>query len=200
MPAALREAAYAGEHLDLGGGRVILDPRTFAKMLESLDVQNNDLVLDVGCALGYSAAVIARVAEAVVAVESDPEMAAEARAALSRQDIDNVAVHEGDLAQGAAPHGPYDAIIIEGGVEDLPAAINDQLKDGGRIVCLFMDGALGVVRIGHKAGGRIDWWDEFNATAPVLDGFARARAFVLVTVTGAGPGGAGFRWQPVRER
>lgn len=179
VPDALREVAYVGEHLDLGGGRVVLDPRTFAKMLDSLDVQNDDLVLDVGCALGYSSAVIARIAEAVVAVEPDAEMASEARTALSRQDIDNVVVHEGELAQGAAQHGPYDAIILEGGVEELPAAITDQLKDGGRIVCLCMDGALGVVRIGHKAGARVDWWDEFNATAPVLSGFARAPAFAL---------------------
>lgn len=179
VPDALREAAYMGEHLDLGGGRVVLDPRTFSKMLDTLDVQGDDLVLDVGCALGYSSAVIARIAEAVVAVESDPEMAAEAQAVLSRQEIDNVIVQQGELAQGAAQHGPYDAIILEGGIQELPGTITDQLKEGGRIVSLFMDGTLGVVRIGHKIGGRIDWWDEFNATAPVLAGFARAPVFAL---------------------
>ncbi len=179
VPDALREAAYVGENLELAAARVVLEPRTLAKMLDALDVQSDELVLDIGSAFGYSSAVIARIAQAVVALESDPEMAQEAQAALGNLDIDNVVVQQGELAEGAAQHGPYDAIMIEGGVEELPAAIMEQLKDGGRIACLFMSGALGVVRVGHKIGGHVDWWDEFNATAPVLAGFERKVAFAL---------------------
>lgn len=179
VPDALREAAYVGENLDLGANRVVLEPRTLAKMLDALDVQNDELVLDIGSAYGYSSAVIARIAQAVVALESDPEMAQEAQAALGNLDIDNVVVQQGELAEGAAQHGPYDAIMIEGGVEELPDAIIEQLKEGGRIACLFMNGALGVVRVGRKIGGHVDWWDEFNATAPVLAGFERKVAFAL---------------------
>ena len=87
--------------------------------------------------------------------------------------------HEGALAQGAAEHGPYDAIVIEGGVAQLPEAITDQLKDGGRIVCLFMDGALGTVRVGWKIDGAITWRFAFNASAPVLPGFEKQDAFAL---------------------
>lgn len=179
VPDALREAAYVGENLELAAARVVLEPRTLAKMLDALDVQSDELVLDIGSAFGYSSAVIARIAQAVVALESDSEMAQEAQAALGNLDIDNVVVQQGELAEGAAQHGPYDAIMIEGGVEELPAAIMEQLKDGGRIACLFMSGALGVVRVGHKIGGHVDWWDEFNATAPVLAGFERKVAFAL---------------------
>ena len=179
VPDALREAAYVGENLELAAARVVLEPRTLAKMLDALDVQSDVLVLDIGSAFGYSSAVIARIAQAVVALESDSEMAQEAQAALGNLDIDNVVVQQGELAEGAAQHGPYDAIMIEGGVEELPAAIIEQLKDGGRIACLFMSGALGVVRVGHKIGGHVDWWDEFNATAPVLAGFERKVAFAL---------------------
>lgn len=179
VPDALREAAYVGENLELAAARVVLEPRTLAKMLDALDVQSDELVLDIGSAFGYSSAVIARIAQAVVALESDSEMAQEAQAALGNLDIDNVVVQQGELAEGAAQHGPYDAIMIEGGVEELPAAIIEQLKDGGRIACLFMSGALGVVRVGHKIGGHVDWWDEFNATAPVLAGFERKVAFAL---------------------
>lgn len=177
--AGLREAAYVGENLDLGRGRVMLEPRTLAKMLDALDVQRDELVLDLGCGLGYSAAVIARLAEAVVAVESDADLADEAQGILSREGADNVILHHGPLAEGAAQHGPYDAVVIEGAVAELPAAVTDQLKDGGRIACLFMEGALGVVRIGYKLDGGISWRFAFNASAPVLEGFERQAAFSL---------------------
>lgn len=179
VPAALREAAYIGENLDLGPGRVILEPRTLAKMLDALDLQRDELVLDLGCGQGYSAAVIARLAEAVVAVEEDAALAAEAQATLARDGVDNVILHTGPLAAGAPQHGPYDAIMIEGAVADLPKALLAQLKDGGRIACLFMDGALGVVRIGYKLRGVISWRFAFNAGAPVLAGFERRVEFTL---------------------
>ncbi len=179
VPAAAREAAYAGENVVVAPGRVILDPRTFAKMLDALDFDGGELVLDVGGWMGYSAAVIARMTQAVVMIEEDDAALAEATGLLSDLGADNVIVQEGPLALGAAQHGPYDTILIEGGVEDLPPAIADQLKDGGRIACLFMDGALGSVRIGHKIDGAITWRFAFNAGAPVLPGFARTSEFAL---------------------
>ncbi|MDX5402639.1 MAG: protein-L-isoaspartate O-methyltransferase, partial [Rhodobacterales bacterium] len=81
--------------------------------------------------------------------------------------------------EGAAQHGPYDAIIIQGAVCELPAKLLEQLKDGGRIACLFMEGALGVVRIGYKLDGGISWRFAFNASAPVLPGFEKQVAFSL---------------------
>lgn len=179
VPDNRREAAYVGENLDLGNGRVMLEPRTLAKMLDALDVQRNELVLDLGCGLGYSAAVVARLAEAVVAVESDEDLAREAQSILSREGADNVILHQGPLTEGAAQHGPYDVIMIQGAVAELPPAILEQLKDGGRIACLFMEGALGVVRIGYKRDGGISWRFAFNAGAPVLGGFEKQAAFSL---------------------
>lgn len=179
VPTALREAAYMGENLDLGEGRVMLDPRTLAKMLDALEIENDDLVLDIGSAYGYSAAVIARMAEAVVAVEDKAAVIAEAQRTLSEQGADNVVLHEGPLAEGAPEHGPYDVITVQGAVEHLPETLSAQLKDGGRMACLFMEGALGVVRIGYKIDGRINWRYAFNAGAPVLPGFERHAAFTL---------------------
>lgn len=179
VPANKREAAYVGEHVALGGGRVVIDPRTLAKLLDALDVQPVETVLDLGCGLGYSSAVIARMAEAVVAVEEDEAMAAEAQRILSAQGVDNAAVVTGKLAQGAAKSGPYDVIILQGAVEVLPDAIAAQLKEGGRVAALFMDGNLGIARVGYKIDGRITWRQVFNASAPVLPGFAAHRAFAL---------------------
>lgn len=179
VPRPMREAAYMGENLELGAGRVMLEPRTLAKMLDALDIRGDDLVLDVGSALGYSAAVMALMAEAVVALEEDEAMSAEAEDLLREHGADNVIVHTAALAGGAPEHGPYDVIAIEGAVQHLPHVITDQLKDGGRIACLFMEGALGVVRIGYKSNGKITWRFAFNAAAPVLPGFEKHAAFIL---------------------
>lgn len=179
VPDSLRDVAYVGDHVDLGGGRVILDPRVFAKMLDALDIRSDDLVLDIGTAMGYSAAVISTLAEAVVAVEEDAVLASEVQALLAEHQADNVALIEAPLAEGAPQHGPYDVVIIEGGVEQVPQAILDQVKEGGRIAALFMAGPLGEVRIGYRTGGHFGWRFAFNAAAPVLPGFTVERAFAL---------------------
>lgn len=179
MPSGKREAAYVGENVDIGNGRVLLEPRTLAKLLDALDIQPTEMVLDLGCGLGYSTAIIARLAEAVVAVEEDEGLATEAQRTLSQEGVDNAAVVVGKLAHGAAKHGPYDVITVQGAVETVPEALLAQLKDGGRIGCVFMEGALGVARVGYKADGRINWRYVFNAAAPVLPGFTAVRSFAL---------------------
>lgn len=179
VPREMREAAYVGENLMIAPRRVVLEARTLAKLLDTLDIQPNEMVLDLGCGLGYSTAVIARLAEAVIAVEDDAALAAQAEKTLSAENVDNAAVIAGPLAQGAAKHGPYDVIMIEGAIEHLPQAVSDQLKDGGRIGCIFMEGALGIARVGYKADGSISWRFAFNATAPVLPGFEIRSGFVL---------------------
>lgn len=179
VPPSRRAVAYSGENLDLGGGRVLLEPRTLGKMIDMLDLEPGDLVLDLGCGYGYSAAVVARLVQTVVAIEENADMAAEAERRLSEAGVFNVAVLNAPLAQGAPRQGPYDAILIGGGVQDVPQPILDQLKDGGRIAALFLEGVLGVVRIGHCLNGRVNWRYAFNAQAPLLAGFARKRGFTL---------------------
>lgn len=179
VPAQMREAAYAGEHVTLGGGRVVLDPRTLAKLLDALDIQGGETVLDIGCGLGYSSAIIARMAEAVVSVEEDETLATEAQRALSSQGVDNAAVSQGKLADGAPKAGPYDVIVLQGAAEVIPDSLVAQLKEGGRIGALFMEGNLGVARVGYKIDGRITWRQVFNASAPVLPGFEMRKAFAL---------------------
>ncbi len=179
VPDAKREVAYVGESIDLGSGRVVLEPRTMAKMLEAADIQADDLVLDIGCGLGYSSAIIAQLSEAVVALEEDAEMAKEAERLLGENNVDNAFVFQGPLTGGAAKHGPYDVIVIQGGIGELPADLAEQLKDGGRVVAIFIENALGICRVGHKTNGRISWRFSFNAGAPILAGFEKQNAFTL---------------------
>lgn len=179
VPADRRQAAYAGENLPVATGRVLIEPRTLAKMLDALDIQPTDLVLDIGVGLGYSAAVMAKMADAVIAVEENDTLASEAETALAEVGADNAIVVNAPLTQGAAKHGPYEVIILQGAVEIMPEELLAQLKDGGRVACLFMDGPVGVCRIGHKTGDAINWRDAFNASAPILPGFTTKPAFAL---------------------
>lgn len=177
VPEALRPVAYLGEHVPLAPGRVLLDPRVFAKLLDALNIGPDDLVLDVGCGYGYSTAVLARMAEAVVAVEADPGLAAEAEALLPAEGVDTAVVVAGPLEAGVPAHGPYDAMILEGAVEVMPPALEAQLKPGGRVAAIFVEGARGQARLGLRTETGIAWRRIFDATAPVLPGFAAAKAF-----------------------
>jgi protein-L-isoaspartate(D-aspartate) O-methyltransferase len=179
VPDDKREAAYVGENLTIGPDRVVLEARTLAKLLDALDIQPGELVLDIGCGLGYSAAVIARLAETVVAVEEDEGLAADAQRLLAEEGVDNAIVVAGPLTEGSAQCAPYDVITLQGGIEEVPPPVLAQLKDGGRIGAVFVDGAVGTACVGYKAAGQVTWRPVFNASAPVLQGFRKARGFQL---------------------
>lgn len=177
VPDHLREAAYIGENIEISDDRVLLEARTLGKMLDAVDVQPTDVVLDLGCGLGYSTAILAQMADFVVAVEDDAARAEEAQAILTAQGVDNAAVFEAPLTEGAAKNGPYDVVILQGAVETLPDTVLDQIKEGGRIIAIFAEGALGEVRIGRKIDGIVNWRMAFNAGAPLLPGFTKETAF-----------------------
>lgn len=177
VPKAKRAVAYSGIHLDLGAGRMLLDARTFAKMLDAANIQPTELVLDLGCGLGYSSAVIAHMAEAVIGVESDETLAEEAGALLAANGIDNAVVVQAPLNEGAPKHGPYDVVFTEGAIEQIPDSILEQINEGGRIVTVLAKGTQSDCQIGYKRGNKIDWRRAFAASAPVLDGFAKTPEF-----------------------
>lgn len=177
VPRDKRAVAYADDPIELAPGRTILAPRTMGKMLDALAIAPDELVLDIGCGPGYSTALIGRLAEAVVGVEEDEALAEAASQALTRHSVDNAVIHTGPLAQGAPSHGPYDVIVLEGGVTVLADAISDQLKEGGRIGLIRIDGPVGHAQVGTKRHGHIAWRTGFDVSAPVLPGFSRAKEF-----------------------
>jgi protein-L-isoaspartate(D-aspartate) O-methyltransferase len=170
--------AYLDLDLPVGdGSRRLLKPMVLAKLVHAADIASDDRVLDVGCATGYGAAVLARLAGQVTALEQDAGLAQAARSALGDQS--NVSVVTGPLTAGWAQGGPYDVIVLEGATEIAPHAFLSQLKEGGRLVCVLgtAPGAKAMLycRSAQEMGGR----PIFDAAAGLLPGFAEAPVFAF---------------------
>ena len=179
VPAAVRGVAYVDEDLPLGKGRFLMEPMVLARLLQFANVGVNDTALVVGAGTGYTAAVLARMVKAVVAVESDRELTDSAARTLGELSVNNATVVMGDLRTGWAARGPYDVIVVEGAVTAIPEALKLQLADGGRLVAVVRQGPIGratlVTRIGNAFGMR----QEFDAVTAVLPGFEPQPKFVF---------------------
>lgn len=184
VPVPKRPVAYVDGPIEVlagskgGAARALLAPRTLAKMIQLCGLGDKAVVLDVGCATGYSSAVLARMARRVVAVEVHADLATAASGTLAELKVENASVHNGPLAEGRQGEGPYDAILVNGAIELEPRTLLDQLKDGGRLVAVSA-GRAGKAVVWTRAGRNFDRREDFDATAPVLPGFAAARAFTF---------------------
>ena len=178
-PRAHRAVAYADAPIPLAPGRAMLEPRTLAKMIDALEVRADALALVVGAGCGYSAALMARLAAAVVAVEEDATLAAQMTAQAAALDVDNLVVETAPLATGAPGSGPYDAILVEGGVAVEPTALLDQLKDGGRLAAIWVDGPMSWCRVWLRSGATISARRVFDASATLLPGFDSSPEFTF---------------------
>ena len=184
VPLELRALAYSDSDLPLKptgseGQRFMVEPAILARLLQLAEVGEEDIVLDVGCATGYSSAVLSLIANSVVALEEDEGLAGAAAETLLGLDIGNVAVLSGPLAAGYAPEGPYDVISVLGAVEEVPPALLGQLKRGGRLVTIVGAGPDAVATLFYRNGGEVSPRAAFNASVPVLPGFSKQRSFAF---------------------
>jgi protein-L-isoaspartate(D-aspartate) O-methyltransferase len=185
VPPALQALAYIDEavpvtqRLDGLATRTLLAPRTFAKLVQLAEIGPDAVVLDVGCATGYSTAVLARLARSVVALEVDAALAARAAETLRQLRVANAVVVPGPLEVGAPAQAPFDAIVLQGAVPQAPQALLHQLKDGGRLVAVIADAAYGRGEVWRRTGKAIDGRSAFDAGAEPLPGFARRAEFSL---------------------
>ena len=181
VPAALRGIAYADEDLALGDGRWLMEPMLFARLAQLADVGPDDLVLDVGCGMGYGAAVLGRLASAVVALEESEALAAAAAKAIAELedgDGDNVVAQHGPLVDGWSAQAPYDVIFCEGGLEARPDGLLEQLAEGGRLVAMQRaDNGVQQGVVYSKRNGRVAMRAVFDGATPTLPGFEKAAAF-----------------------
>lgn len=185
VPAPMRFASYIDEDIEVspasedGPARHLMEPSPFAKLVQLADVRAGDTVLDLGCATGYSAAILSKLCESVIAMEPDGSLAGYAMETLSQLGIDNVAVVEGSLREGYPKEAPYDVIVIEGAVAEVPATLLDQLRDGGRLVAIIGESLAGRAHLFSKENGVISSRPAFNAAVPQLAGFERETGFVF---------------------
>lgn len=167
MPAKMRELAYIDADIELAGGpqrRYLMEPSPLAKLLQLAEISKSDVVLEIGCGTGYASALLSLLAGSVVALESDGTLAASATETLVRLGYDNVAVVAGDLEKGYAAEAPYDVIFINGAVEIIPAALFEQLRDGGRLVAVEGFGNASRAKLYVRESGRTS--GERTSTPP----------------------------------
>ena len=188
VPEDMRSWAYADREIPFPARppepvRALLSPRVLARLAEAARIRADHSLLDVGCATGYSSAVLAQSAQLVVALEADPELAAWAEKALLEEECDNVSVVVGALADGHAKQQPYDVIILQGSVPEPPAGLLAQLAPGGRLACVRAPQGTAQGRGGCfiREGNGFPWLDCFDAAAAPLPGFARPAAFHFPT-------------------
>jgi protein-L-isoaspartate(D-aspartate) O-methyltransferase len=185
VPAARAELAYVDEDIPLRAStagkpaRYLIEPMVLAKLVHALSLTASDYVLDIGCASGYSAALLGRLGGSVVALEEDAEFLPIATRLLASVGATNVKVVSGPLTAGWPKEGPYDAILLQGSVEIVPAALTDSLKDGGRLAAVVGSGRSAKATIYLRSGKVVSARPVFNAAIPPLPGFAAPREFVF---------------------
>ncbi len=184
VPAHQRALAYVDSDIPITSGgdsmaRYLMEAAPFGRLLQLVEVDKSDLVLDIGCGSGYSAAVLASLANFVVALESDSELASQARTNLGHLGIDNAKVVSGTLDSGHPVEGPYDVIFIDGAVEVLPAALFGQLREGGRLVAVVGYGRSAMATLYTKSQNQIGRRMAFNADVRPLPGFRKPETFVF---------------------
>lgn len=172
LPSHTRPLAYVDRAVAIGDGRFLSAPAVLGQLLTQMKAEPGQRALVVGAGTGYSAAVLAGMGLDVVAIESDPELAAAARAR-------KVKIVEAKLEDGHAAGAPYDQILIDGAVEYIPDALIDQLADGGRLGAALVDRGVTRLAVGRKAGNAFGTLSVGDAGVPALPGFQRPRAFTF---------------------
>ena len=176
-----RAIAYIDEDLPVPGGRCMMEPMVLARLIQALLIDASDNVLVVGCGTGYSAAILARIAASVIAIDTRSQLVEKAQENLVSIGADNAVAIKGRLTEGFAKEGPYDAILVEGAVETVPDQILAQLSGAGRLVAVWRPSGhpVGVASVWSKAGDGFARTPLFDAQVPLLDEFRAKQEFVF---------------------
>ena len=178
VPHAARALAYADVPVAVAPGRFLLDPRSFAKLLQLAAIQGSDRVLDVACGTGYSSAVLARLSAGVVALEQDADLVRVASELLANA-VGKVEVVQGGLIEGVKGQAPFDVIFVNGAIEHAPETLLGQLAEGGRLVTVMRQDGQCRAWLFVRENGQIGQRPDFDADVPLLAGFRKAMGFVF---------------------
>lgn len=178
LPDAVRDFAYLDRPLPIGEGREALAPMLLARMLQFAEIGAQDKALCVGCGSGYGAAVLARLAGSVVALDKDDAFVTQTAAAARRAGLTTIDAVAGPLASGWPSRAPYDVIVMEGAYDEEPARLLEQLAEGGRLIGVAA-GTPGRVTLFRRTGDVSSGRHVFDAAAATLPGFERTPGFVF---------------------
>lgn len=174
---------YCDEDLPLGGGRYLMEPSVHARLLQHAGLRPDDVVLDIGCGTGYSAAILSPLVSTVIALESDPKNLEKAEKLWTELGCTNIAAYEGHLRDGLAEHAPFSLILFNGAISSVPSEILDQLDENGRMLAVLAPHpgkeSGKAVFIERCAGGGFSDRVLFDANTPCLPGFEPRKEFVF---------------------
>ncbi|HEY1386831.1 MAG TPA: protein-L-isoaspartate O-methyltransferase [Dongiaceae bacterium] len=179
VPETARARAYLDDDVEIAPGRYLMEPMVTARLIQAAEPEADDIALVVGSGTGYAAALLARLVNTVVALESDAALAQRAGAVLSELSTDNAAVVEGPLNAGWSRHAPYNVIYLDGAVEQVPSALTNQMADGGRMIGVLLDRGVGRATLWLKGAGAVSHRVLFDANVTPLPGFSAPARFVL---------------------
>ena len=148
--------------------RYYLPAAVFAKMIQIACIRKHESVLDIGCLTGYTSAILSKICESVDGLEKHEELVDIAKENIKKLGIENIKVHQGNLKDGFKKKELFDAVFINGSVDLIPQPINDQVKDGGRVVTIKRDGQIGYMVILKKAGNYMNQINHFEITVPYI--------------------------------
>lgn len=176
-PRHLRSVAYADDDLEIGNGRILMEPMVLARLLQAAEIDPSDVALEIGTGSGYATAVLSRMVSTVVSVESDLELVKGASTTLISLGVDNAAIVSAPLVSGYPAQAPYNVILVNGAVEFIPDALLEQIAPGGRLVAVLDKGGQGTAVLYTRSGNAVGHRRLFDANIPLLPGFRAPRRF-----------------------
>ena len=180
VPAAYKALAFVDSEIPLGHGQVMLAPRVEARLLQEAHVQRHERVLEIGAGSGFMAALLAHRAQSVISLEKVPALAQLATANLRRAGVLNASVREMDGAAGLPAEGPFDVILLSGSVPEVPQALLDQIKVGGRLLAIVgQEPMMHALRITRLSATALQTDELFDIVAPRLSGFDEPTRFAF---------------------
>ena len=174
------EFAYIDDQVDIGHGRMVLEPLVIALILQALTITKDSVVLEVGSGTGYITSLLSLLGGTIVALEINEGLASKASENLLDIGMDNVLVINESMVDGYTKQAPYDVIFFSGGAEVIPDNIVDQLADGGRLGAVVPGAdSLGKGIVIQKFGSSITKREIFSGKAKTLPGFSKVVPFSL---------------------